>query len=169
MAKTALKSFSLSNSSQKPLFFAVFMYLLYGQPRYFKFKWKYQQYDLCFSTIFPFKYINLGNQLHYKKYNQKFHHVQYYDGKWKHKFCYYFDPFPEIMFTALKTKKNSIKNILMLWTWSQESDRNISKTCVFIFHHRIQHDEDSGCTFYLSISFDYGFKKKYDVTIDPMF
>ena len=30
-----------------------------------------------------FKYINLGNQLHYKKYNQKLHHVEYYDGKWK--------------------------------------------------------------------------------------
>ena len=27
-----------------------------------------------------FKYINLGNQLHYKKYNQKLHHVEYYDG-----------------------------------------------------------------------------------------
>ena len=23
----------------------------------------------------------------YKKYNQKLHHVEYYDGKWKHKFC----------------------------------------------------------------------------------
>ena len=28
-----------------------------------------------------FFYINLGNQLHYKKYNQKLHHVEYYDGK----------------------------------------------------------------------------------------
>ena len=28
-----------------------------------------------------FKYINFGNQPHYKKYNQKLHHVEYYDGK----------------------------------------------------------------------------------------
>ena len=33
-------------------------------------------------------------------------------------------------------------------TWSQERDPNISKTCVFIFHHSIQHDEASGYTFY---------------------
>ena len=46
------------------------------------------------------KYINLGNQFHCKKYNQKIHYVEYYNGKWKHKFCWYFDPFPEIMFTA---------------------------------------------------------------------
>ena len=41
-----------------------------------------------------------------------------------------------------------IENILMLWTWSQERDRNISKICVFIFHHSIQHDEASGYNFY---------------------
>ena len=41
-----------------------------------------------------------------------------------------------------------IKNVLMLWTWSQERDRNVSKTCVFIFHHSIQHDEASGYIFY---------------------
>ena len=29
-----------------------------------------------------------------------------------------------------------------------ERDRNISRTCVFIFHHSIQHDEASGETFY---------------------
>ena len=28
-----------------------------------------------------FKYINLGNQLHYKKYYLKLHHVEYYDEK----------------------------------------------------------------------------------------
>ena len=44
-----------------------------------------------------------------------------------------------------------IKNILMLWTWSQERDRNISKTCIFIFHSSIQHDEGSGYTFYNEI------------------
>ena len=44
-----------------------------------------------------FKYINLGNQRYYKKYNQKRHDVEHYDGKWKHKFCWYFDLFPEIM------------------------------------------------------------------------
>ena len=36
----------------------------------------------------------------------------------------------------------------MLWTWSQEKDWNISKTCVFIFHHSIQYDEASDYTFY---------------------
>ena len=30
------------------------MYSLYGQPRYFKLKRKYQQYGPCFQTIFPF-------------------------------------------------------------------------------------------------------------------
>ena len=30
------------------------MYALYDHPRYFNFKEKYQQYDLCFQTIFPF-------------------------------------------------------------------------------------------------------------------
>ena len=29
------------------------MYALYGHPRYFKFKRKYQQRDPCFETIFP--------------------------------------------------------------------------------------------------------------------
>ena len=36
----------------------------------------------------------------------------------------------------------------MLWTWSQERDRNVTKTCAFIYHHSIQHDEASGYTFY---------------------
>ena len=36
----------------------------------------------------------------------------------------------------------------ILWTWSQERDRNISETWVFIFHHSIQHNEASGYTFY---------------------
>ena len=30
------------------------MHTLYGYPRYFKFKRKYQQYGSCFQTIFPF-------------------------------------------------------------------------------------------------------------------
>ena len=30
------------------------MYALYGHPRYFKFRRKYQQYGRCFQTIFPF-------------------------------------------------------------------------------------------------------------------
>ena len=38
LAKTASKSFSLSNSSQKLPFFPVLMYSLYSHPRYFKFK-----------------------------------------------------------------------------------------------------------------------------------
>ena len=33
-------------------------------------------------------------------------------------------------------------------TASQKRDRNISKTCVFVFHHSIPHDEASGYTFY---------------------
>ena len=31
--------------------------------------------------------------------------------------------------------------------------RNFSKTCVFILHHSIQHDEASGYTFYNEIDF----------------
>ena len=34
---------------------------------------------------------------------------------------------------------------------SGKRDRNISKTCVFIFHHSIQHDEASGYTFYINV------------------
>ena len=34
---------------------------------------------------------------------------------------------------------------------SQERDRNISTTCVFIFHNSIQHDEAFGYTFYNEI------------------
>ena len=30
------------------------MYAVYGHPRYFKFKQKYEQSDPCFQTIFPF-------------------------------------------------------------------------------------------------------------------
>ena len=30
-------------------------------------------------------------------------------------------------------------------------DRNISKTCVFIFHHSIEHDEASGYTFIVKL------------------
>ena len=41
--------------------------------------------------------------------------------------------------------------ILMLWIWSQERNRNISKTCVFIFHHSIQHNETSGYTFLMKL------------------
>ena len=44
----------------------------------------------------------------------------------------------------------------MLLTWSQERNRNISKTCVFIFHHSIQHDEASGYTFYKEITLVFG-------------
>ena len=44
-----------------------------------------------------------------------------------------------------------MENENMLWTWSQGTDRNISKTCVFNFHHSIQHDEVSGYTFYKEV------------------
>ena len=33
---------------------AVLLYVLYGHPRYSKFKQKYQHYGPCFQTIFPF-------------------------------------------------------------------------------------------------------------------
>ena len=52
--------------------------------------------------------------------------------------------------TVMENEDTSFVNISspflisMLWTWSQGRDRNISKTCVFIFHHIIQHDEASG-------------------------
>ena len=39
-------------------------------------------------------------------------------------------------------------HVLMLWTRSQERDRNTSEVCVFFFHHSIQLDEVSGYTFY---------------------
>ena len=62
MARAASKPFSLSNFPQKPLFFAIFMYPLYGHPRYFKFKQKYQQYGPCFQTMFPFLMTALVHQ-----------------------------------------------------------------------------------------------------------
>ena len=52
----------MSHSSQKPTFFAVLINSLYGHPRYFKFKQKYQQYGPCFQTIFPFL-INMPMQI----------------------------------------------------------------------------------------------------------
>ena len=36
---------------------------------------------------------------------------------------------------------------ILLFT-TKERDQNINKTCVFIFHHSIQHDEASSYTFY---------------------
>ena len=36
-------------------------------------------------------------------------------------------------------------------TCSQKRDRNISKTCVFIFHHSSQHDGASGYIYYNEI------------------
>ena len=44
-----------------------------------------------------------------------------------------------ILNTMIENKNTSFVNT---------RDRNISKTCVFIFHHSIQHDEASGYTFY---------------------
>ena len=65
VAKTTSKSLSLSNSSQKSPFFTVLMYALYGHPRYFKFKRKYQQYGSCFQTIFPFLMTMLPLKMKY--------------------------------------------------------------------------------------------------------
>ena len=62
------------------------------------------------------------------------------------------------MLNIMKVKENtSLANISilifqsMLRTWSPERDRNISNTCVFIFHHSIQHDGGSGYTFYYEV------------------
>ena len=72
MAKTASKSFSLSISSQKPPFFTVLMYSLYGHLRYFKFKQKYQQLARpCFQTIFSFL-LTMDKYLHLIKPKVKF-------------------------------------------------------------------------------------------------
>ena len=56
MAKTASKLFPLSNSSQKLPFSAVLMYSLYGHPRYFKFKRKYQQIRPVFPDYLSVSY-----------------------------------------------------------------------------------------------------------------
>ena len=53
MAKKASKSFSLGNFSQYSPYFAVSMCALYDHPIYLMLKRKYQQYGLCFQTIFP--------------------------------------------------------------------------------------------------------------------
>ena len=54
VAKTALKSFWLSSSSQKSSFLTVLMYALYDHPRYSKVKRKYQQYGQCCQTTVLF-------------------------------------------------------------------------------------------------------------------
>ena len=54
---------------------------------------------------------------------------------------------------VMKNENISFGNISVssLRSGSQERDRNISKTCVFIFHQSIQHYDDSGYTFYNEI------------------
>ena len=59
MAKTAWKSFSRNIFSQKPPFSPVLMYFLYGHPRYFKVKRKYQQNGPVFWLSFRFLWICL--------------------------------------------------------------------------------------------------------------
>ena len=51
---TTEKSFLLSSSRQKSPFFAVLMYALYGHPRHFKFKQKYQQWTRVSRLSFRF-------------------------------------------------------------------------------------------------------------------
>ena len=53
--------------------------------------------------------------------------------------------------TSFANISTPLRSCSQHWSWSQEMDRNISKTCVFIFHHSIQHDEASGYTFYNSL------------------
>ena len=62
VTKKASKSFSLRNSPMKQWkepFFTVLIYSLYGHPRNFKFKRKYQQYGLCFQTL-SFRFLWLS-------------------------------------------------------------------------------------------------------------
>ena len=43
---------------------------------------------------------------------------------------------------------------------------NISKTCVFIFHHSIQHDEASGNTFFNKLIAQINiFKQSFDISV----
>ena len=58
------------------------------------------------NIIHSFEYIDLGNQLHYKRYNQKLHHIEYYDGKWKH-----WDHVPEINAVNMISGKGSKQNL----------------------------------------------------------
>ena len=44
--------------------------------------------------------------------------------------------------------KGVTSSFIMFTAWSQERDRNISKTCAFIFYHSVQRDEACGYTFY---------------------
>ena len=66
---TASKSFPLSNSSQKLPFFAVLVYSLYGHPKYFKFKRKYQQIRPVFpdhlSVSYDYGARNLDEYFHF--------------------------------------------------------------------------------------------------------
>ena len=56
--------------------------------------------------------------------------------------------------TLMENKNTNFANILIPFLrpcsqhWFQEKNRNISKICVFIFHHSIQDDEASGYVFY---------------------
>ena len=64
--------------------------------------------------------------------------------------------------TMMENESNSFTNNFIsflrscsqhiLWTWSQERDRNTSKFIIFIFHHSMQHDEASVHFFYNSIA-----------------
>ena len=66
---TASKSFPLSNPSQKLPFFAVLVYSLYGHPKYFKFKRKYQQIRPMFpdhlSVSYDYGARNLDEYFHF--------------------------------------------------------------------------------------------------------
>ena len=69
MAKTASKSFWLSSSSQKLLFFTVLLYSLYGHPKYSKLKRKYQKIRLEFpdylSVSYDYDSRNVDEYVHF--------------------------------------------------------------------------------------------------------
>ena len=52
----------------------------------------------------------------------------------------------------LKFRSLSCDHVHSMGSCSQQRDRNISKTCVFSFHHSIQHDEASGYNFYNEVN-----------------
>ena len=70
--------------------------------------------------VYIFKYINLDNQFVIKSITRSF-----------------------IMLNSMMEMKAQVLLIFWSLSWDQR-DRNISKPCVFILHHSIQHDKGSG-------------------------
>ena len=93
MTKTASKSFLLSSSQQNSPYFAVLMYALYGHPKYFKFKQKYQQYGLCFRFLrLCFYQIKFNQVKNWKNFFQALHlhlsETNFQEVVFSHKGCH---------------------------------------------------------------------------------